>query len=116
MLYTFCPITLKKIIKILNNIFLLVKIRIGDSMAVNFNEDNIKDAISNGIDAEAINSTLGDMMNKIEQNGTTPKQAKEVVETIVDMKKDTNNVVDEKYASNFVQENNEKIKSAINEV
>lgn len=31
------------------------------------------------------------------------------------MKKDTNNVVYEKYASNFVQENNEKIKSAIND-
>ena len=84
-------------------------------MAVNFNEENIKDAINNGIDGEAINSTLEDMMNKIEQKGENPKQAKEVVETIVDMKKDTNNIVDEKYASNFVKENNEKIKSAIND-
>lgn len=83
-------------------------------MSVNFNEENVKDAISNGIDAEAVNSTLIDMMNKIEQNGIMPKQAKEVIETIVDMKKDTNNVVDEKYASDFVKENNEKLKSAIN--
>ena len=84
-------------------------------MAVNFNEENIKDAINNGIGAEAVNLTLGDMMDKIEQNGVTPKQVKEVIETIVDMKKDTNNVVDEKYASDFVQKNNEKLKSAIND-
>ena len=115
MLYTFCPITLKKIIKLLNNKKILVKIIIGDSMAVNFNEENIKDAINNGIEADAVNATLDDMMSNVEQKGTNPKQAKEVVETIVEMKKDVDNVVDEKYASNFVKENNAKITSAIND-
>ena len=84
-------------------------------MAVNFNEENIKDAISNGIDADAVNSTLDDMVSVSLETGKTPKQMKEVVESIVEMKKDTNNVIDETYASSFVKENNQKIVSAINE-
>ena len=84
-------------------------------MAVNFNEENIKDAINNGIDAEAVNSTLDDMVNVSIETGKTPKQMKEVVESIVEMKKDTENVVDETYASSFVKENNQKIVSAIND-
>ena len=84
-------------------------------MAVNFNEENIKDAISNGIDADAVNSTLDDMVSVSLETGKTPKQMKEVVESIVEMKKDTNNVIDETYASNFVKENNQKIVSAIND-
>ena len=48
-------------------------------MAVNFNEENIKDAINNGIDAEAINSTLDDMVSVSFETGKTPKQMKEVV-------------------------------------
>ncbi len=84
-------------------------------MSVNFNEENIKDAISNGIDGEAVNSTLGDIVAKMDETGKNPKQAKEVVETIVEMKRDTENVVDESYASSFVRENNAKIKSAIND-
>ena len=84
-------------------------------MAVNFNEENIKDAISNGIDADAVNSTLDDMVSVSLETGKTPKQMKEVVESIVEMKKETNNVIDETYASNFVKENNQKIVSAINE-
>ena len=93
----------------------LDKIIIGDNMAVNFNEENIKDAINNGIDADAVNSTLDDMVNVSLETGKTPKQMKEVVESIVEMKKDTSNVVDEKYASSFVKENNQKIVSAIND-
>ncbi len=83
------------------------------SNLVNNNEEYIKDAINNGIGAEAVNSTLGDMMTKSESLDRTPKQVKQVVETIVEMKKDTNNISDEKYSSDFVRENNEKIKSAI---
>ena len=84
-------------------------------MAVNFNEENIKDALNNGIDAEAVNSTLDDMVSVSLERGKTPKQMKEVVESIVEMKKDTENVVDETYASSFVKENNQKIVSAIND-
>ena len=84
-------------------------------MAVNFNEENIKDAISNGIEGEAVNSTLDDMVSVSIETGKTPKQMKEVVESIVEMKKDTENAVDETYASSFVKENNQKIVSAIND-
>lgn len=84
-------------------------------MAVNFNEENIKDAINNGIAGEAVNSALDDMVSVSLETGKTPKQMKEVVESIVEMKTDTENVVDESYASNFVKENNQKIVSAINE-
>lgn len=84
-------------------------------MAVNFNEENIKDAINNGIDAEAVNSTLDDMVSASIHTGKTPKQMKEVVESIVEMKKNTENVVDKSYASSFVKENNKKIVSAIND-
>ena len=81
----------------------------------NFNEENIKDALNNGIDAEAVNSTLDDMVSVSLERGKTPKQMKEVVESIVEMKKDTENVVDETYASSFIKENNQKIVSAIND-
>ena len=82
---------------------------------INKNEEYIKEAITEGIDAEAVNSTLGDIVTKMEETGKNPEQVKEVVETIVYMKKDTENVVDESYASSFVKENNAKIKSAIND-
>ena len=82
---------------------------------INQNEEYIKGAIADGIDAEAVNSTLGDIVTKMEETGKSPEQVKEVVETIVEMKKDTDNVFDESYASAFVQENNAKIKSAIND-
>ena len=82
---------------------------------INKNEEYLKDAIIEGIDAEAVNSTLGDIVTKMEKTGKNPEQVKEVVESIIDMKKDTENVFDESYASSFVQENNAKIKSAIND-
>lgn len=82
---------------------------------MNLNEKHIKDAINSGIDAEAVNSTLEDILNKTDEKGSIPKQTKEVVESIVEMKKDTQNVVDESYASDFVRENNVKIGSAIND-
>jgi len=85
------------------------------SNLINNNEEYIKDALNNGIDSDAVNATLDDMMNKSDEIGKTPEQVKEVVETIVDMKKDTPNVNDETYASNFVQENNKKIESALND-
>ena len=79
------------------------------------NEEHIKEALNSGIEGEAIESTLNDMVNKVNETGKTPKQMKEVVETIVEMKKDTQNIVDEKYVSEFVKQNNEKIESAIND-
>ena len=114
MLYTFCPM---KKNKYLNNNFISGKIIIGDNMAVSNlvteNEELIKDAVNEGISGEAVNSTLEDVMNKSDEVGRSPKQVKEVVETIVDMKEEEVTKVDESFASEFVRQNNEKIKSAL---
>ena len=77
------------------------------------NEELIKDAIVEGIDADAVNSTLEDVMNKSDEMGKTPKQVKETIETIVEMKEKENTKVDEQYASEFVKNNSEKITSAL---
>ena len=118
MLYTFCPILSKKILNLLYKQRKLDKIIIGGNMSVsnllNNKEGYLKEALEQGIDADTVNSTLGDMISKSNEKGSTPKQAMEVVESIVEMKKSTENIIDESYASNFVKENNAKIKSAIN--
>ena len=83
------------------------------SNLVNNNEDYIRDAIDKGISGDAVESTLEDVINKSEEIGKTPKQVKEAIETIVDMKKKENTKVDENYASEFVKNNSEKIESAL---
>lgn len=85
------------------------------SNLVSNNEEHIKDALYSGIEAEAVESTLGDVITKTDRNGKTPKQVQEMVETIVEMKKDTVNKIDESYESDFVKENSNKIKDALNE-
>jgi len=75
----------------------------------------LKEAINSGVDAEAVNSTLNDMVSKTNEKGKVPRQVKNVIETIVHMKKDINNIPDKTYASNFVRQNSEKIKAAIND-
>ena len=76
-------------------------------------KEMLKEAINNGIDANAIDSTLNDMVSKTNEKGRVPRQVKHVIETIVHMKKGVNNIPDKTYASNFVRENNERIKAAI---
>ena len=63
------------------------------SKLLNNKEEYLKDAIQTGIDAETVNSTLDDMITKSNEKGATPKQAIEVVESIVEMKKNTENVI-----------------------
>lgn len=75
----------------------------------------LKEAINSGVDAEAVNSTLNDVVSKTNEKGRVPHQVKNVIETIVHMKKDVNNIPDKTYASNFVRENSERIKAAIND-
>ena len=82
---------------------------------MNENEEALKTAIQEGISGEAVESTLEDVVNAAEQKGQAPKQLQETVESIAEMKNDTENVVDESYASDFVKQNNEKIKSALEE-
>jgi len=79
------------------------------------NKEMLKEAINSGVDAEAVNSTLNDMVSKTNEKGKVPRQVKNVIETIVHMKKDINNIPDKTYASNFVRQNSEKIKAAIND-
>ena len=79
------------------------------------NNDILKDAINNGINGEAVNSTLTDIINKSENNNSNPIQVKRTVETIVHMKKNINSIPDKQYASSLVRNNSEKIKAAINE-
>ena len=78
-------------------------------------KEMLKEAINSGVDAEAVNSTLNDMVSKTNEKGKVPRQVKHVIETIVHMKKNVNNVPDKTYASNFVRQNSERIKSAIND-
>lgn len=85
------------------------------SNLVNSNEEYIKGAISDGIDAKAVSSILEDVMNKSDELKSNPKQIKEVVDAIVSMKKDNNNLIDEKYISDFVKKNSGKINSALKE-
>ena len=102
----------------MNKYYRMVKIKVGDSMAMtklmNENEENINGAIKNGISGEAVGSTLEDVVNKADEIGNA-KQIKKTVETIVDMKENNNTKVDESYASNLVKNNSEKIEAAINE-
>ena len=80
---------------------------------INENEENIKSAALEGISGEAVESTLEDVVNVAESSGKTPAQVKDAVEAIVEMKGDVSNKIDESFASQFVKENNEKIKSAL---
>ena len=97
----------------------MVKILLGDSVAITKliteNENNIKQATIEGISGDAIEATLEDMVNISDSKGKIPSQVKDTVEAIVEMKKDTENKVDPTFASEFVKENNEKIKIALNE-
>lgn len=79
------------------------------------NENNIKDAVMEGIDAEAVSSTLEDVVNIADSKRKTPPQVKDAVDAIVEMKSDTQNKIDESYSSNLVKQNSEKIKSALND-
>lgn len=79
------------------------------------NEEYMKSAINNGIDAKAVNSTVEDMINKSDELGKTPSQVKETIETIVDMKKDVPDERNENYSSEFVKNNSNKINSALND-
>jgi len=79
------------------------------------NSEYIKQAIDQGISAEAVETTLNDIINKTNEKGETPKQVKSAIETIVDMKKNVEKTYNEQYQSDFVKENSEKINSALNE-
>ena len=74
----------------------------------------IRDAIENGISAESINKTISNMLNNTNRFRNTPKQTKEVIETIVDSKSSIRNIDDNTFSSDFVRKNNLKLKDALN--
>ncbi len=76
-------------------------------------EQYLKDAINNGINGEAINSTLSEIIDVSDIKGETPKQFGKTLSTIVYMKKDINEPVNYEYISNMVKANGKKIKSAL---
>lgn len=82
---------------------------------INENEENIKGAITEGISGGAVESTLEDVINKTDSKGKIPLQVKDTVETIAEMKSDTENEIDNSYVSDFVKENNKKIESALSD-
>ena len=86
-----------------------------NSTLMSNNEEYVRDAINNGISAGAVSNTVEDMLKKSEEIGAAPKQVKESIETIADMKKDLNSELDMNYSSELVKNNSNKIKSALNE-
>jgi len=84
-------------------------------MANNFNEEYVKGALNEGIDGEAVRATLTDILNRSDELGSTPMQIKKSIETVVNMKVNTQNKTDDRYLSDLVKENSEKIKSALND-
>lgn len=77
------------------------------------NGEYIKDALVNGIDANATKETLSDALNKADNLNQTPKQVKEVIDVVVEMKSDVNDIANPSYASELVKGNSAKIKAAL---
>ena len=77
------------------------------------NGEYVRDAINSGISASAVSSTVNDMLKKSEKTGEAPKQVRESVETIADMKRNVNTVVDENYSSELVRNNSDRINRAL---
>lgn len=90
--------------------------KVGDSMAmtriISENENNLIDALNNGISPDAVTKTLENMIEKSNRYAKSPKQVKTVVNSLVSMKEVPNSRLDYNYQSNYVRQNSEKIKAA----
>lgn len=93
----------------------LAKINIGDSMVREIDLAKIKSAIDSGIDKEAVRSILDDMISTCEKNNQTPAQVGQAIKMIAQMKSSKDDSADEKYLSNLVKNNSDRIKSALND-
>lgn len=76
------------------------------------NQD-VNDAIKTGISGQEVADTIEDVLNK--NNGEVPKQFKDTVEVVADMKSDKPDQINEEYASDLVKNNSNRIKEALNE-
>ena len=81
-----------------------------ESRIMSENEENLRDAMNTGISGEAVTTTVEGM---ISHDGPAPKQVGETIQTIAEMKSTTSNIPNDEYASDFVKENSEKIKAAL---
>ena len=83
-----------------------------ESKTIMQNEENLKDAINNGVSGEAVTSTIEGIIENT--NGNVPKQVGQTIQAIAEMKS-TPNIPSDEYLSSFVNKNSEKIKAALND-
>lgn len=74
------------------------------------NQD-VNDAIKTGISGEAVADTIEDVLDK--NNGEVPKQFKDTMEVVADMKSDKPDEFNSEYASDLVKNNSNRIKEAL---
>lgn len=74
------------------------------------NQD-VNDAIKTGISGEAVADTIEDVLDK--NNGEVPKQFKDTMEVVADMKSDKPDEFNFEYASDLVKNNSNRIKEAL---
>lgn len=80
---------------------------------MNSNDVNydVNDALKTGISGEAVSETIEEVLNK--KSGDVPKQFKDTVEAVVDMKSDKQDQINEQYSSELVKNNSNRIKEAL---
>ena len=72
---------------------------------------DVNDALKTGISGEAVSETIEEVLNK--KSGDVPKQFKDTVEAVVDMKSDKQDQINEQYSSELVKNNSNRIKEAL---
>ena len=72
---------------------------------------DVNDAIRTGISGEAVTDAIEEVMNK--NNGEVPKQFKDTVAAVADMKSDKQDSFNPEYASDLVKNNSNRIKEAL---
>ena len=72
---------------------------------------DVNDAMKTGISGEAVSDTIEEVLDK--SNDNVPKQFKDTIEVVADMKSDKQESFNQEYASNLVQNNSNRIKEAL---
>ena len=72
---------------------------------------DVNDAVRTGISGDAVTETISEVLDK--KNGEVPKQFKDTVEVVADMKSDKQDSLNSNYASDLVKNNSNRIKEAL---
>ena len=72
---------------------------------------DVNDAVRTGISGDAVTETISEVLDK--KNGEVPKQFKDTVEVVADMKSDKQDILNSNYASDLVKNNSNRIKEAL---